>query len=118
MKSSPRSTKSPNNSPTTVAFSVAPCRMPKIVFRPSSPMPNAATICCPANGVASISNAHIRVLSNRRSSHVLQLRPARLDEMFADYALLQPIRLGELAHSFAVFPRAQSEHQLLPHCFR
>src|ERR1017187_4509070 len=27
--------------------------MPKMVFRPSSPMPNAATIRCPSNGVAS-----------------------------------------------------------------
>jgi hypothetical protein len=41
--------------------------MPKIIFRPYSSMPNAATICCPANGVASISNAHCRVLSTRRS---------------------------------------------------
>src|ERR1035441_2505362 len=57
MKSSPRSTRSPSNSPTTGACAVAPGRMPKMVFRPSSPMPNAATICCPSNGVASISNA-------------------------------------------------------------
>ena len=50
--------------------------------------------------------------------HVLQLRPARLDEMFADRALLQTVRFGELAHCLAVFPRAQTEHQLLPHGFR
>src|SRR5881398_469204 len=58
MKSSPRFTRSPNNSPTTVAFSVAPCRTPKIVLRPSCPIPNAATICCPSNGVASTSRAY------------------------------------------------------------
>ena len=42
-------------------------------------MPNAATICCPANGVASISNAHIRVLSNRRS--IMSFNFARLASM-------------------------------------
>jgi len=50
-----------------VAFSVAPCRMPKIVLRPSWLIPKAATICWPANGVASISNAHSFSLSSRRS---------------------------------------------------
>src|SRR5436309_13285929 len=38
--------------------------------------------------------------------------------MFADSALLQPVRFRELANGLAVFPRAQAEHQLLPHCFR
>ncbi len=37
--------------------------MPKIVFRPSWTIPNAATICCPSNGVASISKAQSRILS-------------------------------------------------------
>src|SRR5579859_4226684 len=49
------------------AFSVAPCRIPKIVFRPSWLMPSAATICWPANGVASMSSAHNRTLPGRRS---------------------------------------------------
>src|ERR1039457_5175361 len=47
--------------------------------------------------------------------HVLQLRPARLDEVFTDCALLQPVCFGELAHRLAVLPCAQPEHQLLPH---
>src|SRR4030088_402509 len=38
--------------------------------------------------------------------------------MFADRALLQAVRLGELANGLAVFPRAQAEHQLLPNGFR
>src|SRR5271167_2182909 len=38
--------------------------------------------------------------------------------MFADGAFLQAIRFGELAHCLAVFPRAQTEHQLLPNRFR
>jgi hypothetical protein len=41
--------------------------MPKIVFRPSWPIPKATTICCPSNGVASTSKAHSRVLSSRLS---------------------------------------------------
>ena len=53
--------------------------MPKIVFRPSWPIPNAATICCPSNGVASISNAHSRVLSSRRS--IISFNFARLASM-------------------------------------
>src|ERR1039457_6482745 len=42
--------------------------------------------------------------------HVLQLRPARLDEMFADRALFQTVRLGELPNGLPVFPRAPAEH--------
>src|SRR4051812_24985136 len=92
--------------------------MPKIVFRPSCAIPNAATICCPSNGVASISSAHSRVLSSRRSIMSFKFRPASLDEMLADRALLQTVRFAELAHGLAVSSRAQAEHQLLPNCFR
>src|ERR1017187_7265055 len=114
MKSRPRSTRSPSNSPTTVAFSVAPCRMPKIVLRPSSPMPNAATICCPSNGVASISNAHSRTLSSRRS--IMSFNFARLASMKCSLtALFSSPYASELAHRLAVLPCAQPEHQLLPH---
>src|SRR5712692_1777159 len=35
--------------------------------------------------------------------------------MLADRALLQSVCFAELAHRLAVFPRAQAEHQLLPH---
>src|ERR1035438_6799730 len=45
-------------------------------------------------------------------------RPARLDEMFADRALLQTVRFGELPNGLPVFPRAQAQHQLLPDRFR
>src|SRR5450432_1826079 len=38
--------------------------------------------------------------------------------MFADGAFLQAVRLSELAHRLAIFPRAQPEHQFLPHRFR
>ena len=38
--------------------------------------------------------------------------------MLADRALLQTVRFGELTNRLAVFPRAQPEHQLLPHGFR
>jgi hypothetical protein len=38
--------------------------------------------------------------------------------MFADRALSQTVRFAELANRRAVFPRAQSEHQLLPDRFR
>jgi hypothetical protein len=41
--------------------------MPRIVLRPSCAIPNAATICWPANGVASIIRAQSRNLSSRRS---------------------------------------------------
>src|SRR5437870_678075 len=37
--------------------------------------------------------------------------------MLADRALLQSVGFAELAHRLAVFPRAQAEHQLLPHGF-
>ena len=30
------------------SLSLAPCRIPKIIFRPSAPVPNAATICFPS----------------------------------------------------------------------
>src|ERR1035438_5245805 len=102
MKSSPRSTRSPSNSPTTVAFSVAPCRMPKIVLRPSSPMPK--------RGHHLLTFERRRVDQQRAQPHlvqpplhhVLQFRPARLDEVFTDCALLQPVCFGELAHRLAV----------------
>src|SRR4051795_10290243 len=58
--------RSPSSSPTTVAFSVAPCRMPRIVFDPSWPMPSATIICWPSNGVASINSAQNFFFSNRR----------------------------------------------------
>ena len=102
---SPRFASSPNNSPTTVAFSVAPCRMPKIVLRPSWLIPKAATICWPANGVASISNAQLQLV-HPPFHHFFQLRPAGFDEVFADGALLQAICLAELSHRLTVFPRA------------
>src|ERR1022692_3373878 len=38
--------------------------------------------------------------------------------MFADRALLQTVRFGELPNGLPVFPRAQAEHQLLPDRFR
>src|SRR5947207_4810945 len=113
LKFNPRFSRSPNNSPTTVAFSVAPCQMPRIVLRPSWPTPNAATICCPSNGVASISNAE-PALIQPALHHRFQLRPARFDEVFADGALLPPVSFGELAHRLAVLPGAQAQHQLLP----
>jgi hypothetical protein len=53
--------------------------MPKIVFRPSWPIPNAATICCPSNRVASISNAQSRALSSRLS--IMLFSFARLASM-------------------------------------
>src|SRR5436189_2022875 len=49
--------------------------------------------------------------------HVLQLRPARLNEMFADRAFLQTVSFGELPNGLAVFPRTQTQHQFLPYCF-
>lgn len=39
LKSNPRSSRSLNSAPTTVAFSVAPSRSPNTVLRPSQPMP-------------------------------------------------------------------------------
>jgi hypothetical protein len=63
-----------------------------------------------------MSSAHNRILS-RPLHHFFQLAPAGFDEMFADSALLQAVRLGELAHRLAVSSRAQTEHQLFPHRF-
>src|ERR1039457_1050065 len=37
--------------------------------------------------------------------------------MFADLALLQTVRFGELPNGLPVFPRAQAEHQLSPRPF-
>src|SRR3954469_17374273 len=48
----------------------------------------------------------------------LQLGPARFDEVFADRALLQAVRLAELPHRLAIFPRAQTEHEFLPYRLR
>jgi hypothetical protein len=50
--------------------------MPKIVFRPSRPIPDAATIRGPSNGVASIGNAHSGLFSSRRS--IIRFHFARL----------------------------------------
>src|SRR5439155_13972849 len=47
--------------------------------------------------------------------HLLQLRAAGFDEVFADRTFLQPIRFAELPYGFVVVPRAQAGHQLLPH---
>src|SRR6266571_4111419 len=53
--------------------------MPKIVFRPSWPIPNAATICCPSKGVASINKVQSRSLSSRLS--IMSFNFARLASM-------------------------------------
>ena len=66
-KSSPRSTSSLSRALTTVAFSVAPSRIPSTVLRPSQPIPRATIICRSLNGVPSISTAHNRNSPSGRS---------------------------------------------------
>src|SRR5690242_18790612 len=38
--------------------------------------------------------------------------------MFADRAFLQPVCFAELTYGLAIFPRAQTQQQFLPHGFR
>jgi hypothetical protein len=63
----PRSSRSLNSAPTTVAFSVAPSRRPSTVLHPSQPMPKATIIWRSLNGVPSISTAHSRSSPSGRS---------------------------------------------------